>query len=46
MRRIITVLVLTTALVATFASSALAGTLVPCTFGCFGVDSVTTTDLR
>ncbi len=41
MRRLITVLVVTTALVATLASSALAYTAPPCIIGCFGTESVT-----
>jgi len=40
MRRIFTVLLITTALVATLAATALAGNNAPCIMGCFGAYSV------
>lgn len=47
MRRLITVLVVTTALVATLASSAMAYISQPCIIGCYGTESVTpVTSLR
>jgi|GEM_PF-2888118 len=46
MRRLITVFVVTTALVAALASSALAYTSIPCIIGCYGSESITDFDLR
>jgi len=46
MRRILTIFVVTAALVATLASSALANTTFPCIIGCYGTWSVTDVELR
>lgn len=46
MRRLITVFVVTTALVVTLASSALAYIAQPCIIGCFGTDSTSDVSLR